>query len=220
MAWRLMPEQAPERHPRPRRVWSRHPPAPVAARAPRHRSPLGRDRSSRPAAKPAPLPAAHRPSRPAMQAGCRRSGTPASVRPRGVRTGSLAPRRARACAPPAAGRGPRGCHPARPPAPGSSTRTRPCSPRSGPPACRCACAGSARMDAGGRSATARSGQRARPAQRPAVRRSTANLAVRTWVRTWCDAHGRGRGSEPQAFCGFQAAKCDGGCEPECDGCDG
>ena len=50
---------------------------------------------------------------------------------------------ARASAPPAAGRGRRGCRSRRRPAPGWSSRTRPCSPRSAPPAHRCGCAGCA-----------------------------------------------------------------------------
>ena len=95
-------------------------------------------------------------------AGCQRSDRPASAPRSGARTGSPAPRRARACGPPAAGRGRRGCRPARRPAPGWSSRTRPSTPRSGRPAPRCACAGCARTGAGGRSATARSGRRARP----------------------------------------------------------
>ena len=102
-------------------------------------------------------------SPPAARAGCRRSGRPASAPRSGARTGSPAPRRARACAPRAAGRGRPGCRASRRPGSGWSSRTRPSTPRSGRPAPRCACAGCARTGAGGRSATARSGRRARPA---------------------------------------------------------
>jgi hypothetical protein len=63
------------------------------------------------------------------------------------------------------------------------TRIPPCSLRSDRSARLSACADCARTGAGSRSATARSGRRARPARRSAVRRSSANLVVRTWVRT-------------------------------------
>ena len=72
-------------------------------------------------------PAAPRSIPPAGRAGCPRSGTPASAPRSGARTGSPAPRPARASSPPAAGRGRRGCRPARRPGPGWSSRTRPSS---------------------------------------------------------------------------------------------
>ena len=97
-------------------------------------------------------------------------------------------------------------------------RTRPSRRRAGPPAPRCACAGSVRRGAVDRSATARSDRRAPPARLLAMRRSTANLVVRTWARTWRDACRGHRSSEPQGFCGFRPDQsATGGANLGCDG---
>jgi hypothetical protein len=154
-------------------------PTPAGVPTPTHRSPSGRDRSARLGARPAPRPATPRSTPPAGRAGCPRSGRPASGPRSDARTGSPAPREVRASSLRAAGHGRRGCRRPRPPGPGWSSRTRPCSPQFGRLAPRCGCAGCVRTGAAGRSARARSGRQARPARRSAVRRSMAAGSFRS-----------------------------------------